>query len=180
MYTFMSICFFLFNLPLSTFVLLFKAPLLLSSSSILHHLRSISCPRLPDSIFLTKIPNWVNTDCLVKEEVGIFYGNLVYFMAVWYILCLFGIIYGHLVYFITIWFVLMVPWYIFPALVCCTRKNLATLLLSSLHVSITPRYCCHSADFKSRSRNWDKPLLFDPWNLFAVYWSCTFRLALSV
>jgi hypothetical protein len=33
-----------------------------------------------------------------------------------------GTFYGHLVYF-------MVIWYIFPVLVCCAIKNLATLLL---------------------------------------------------
>jgi hypothetical protein len=32
-----------------------------------------------------------------------------------------GIFYYHLVYFIVIW-------YIFPVLVCCAKKNLATLL----------------------------------------------------
>jgi hypothetical protein len=38
----------------------------------------------------------------------------------WYILSLFGLFYGHLVHF-------MVIWSIFHALVCCTKKNLATL-----------------------------------------------------
>jgi hypothetical protein len=32
-----------------------------------------------------------------------------------------GIFYGHLAYFVAIW-------YIFPVLVCCTKKNLATLV----------------------------------------------------
>jgi hypothetical protein len=41
------------------------------------------------------------------KNVGIFYGNLVYFVAIWYILWSF--------------------WYIFPVLVICTKKNLATL-----------------------------------------------------
>jgi hypothetical protein len=54
------------------------------------------------------------------EDVGIFYGHLVYFMADWYILETIGKFYGHLVHFLVIWF-------IFPVLVCCTRKNLATL-----------------------------------------------------
>jgi hypothetical protein len=49
------------------------------------------------------------------EDVGIFYGHSVYFMAIWYILWLFGIFYGYLVYFS-------------PVLVCCTEKNLATLV----------------------------------------------------
>jgi hypothetical protein len=46
---------------------------------------------------------------------------IVYFMAIWSILRPFGIFYGHSVYF-------MVIWYIFPVWVCCTMKNLATLI----------------------------------------------------
>jgi hypothetical protein len=53
------------------------------------------------------------------EDVGIFYGNLVYFTAIWYILCPFGISYGYLVF--------------FPVLVCCTKKNLATLVRTYMH-----------------------------------------------
>jgi hypothetical protein len=30
------------------------------------------------------------------EDVGIFYGHLVYFMDIWYSLWTFGIVYGHL------------------------------------------------------------------------------------
>jgi hypothetical protein len=41
------------------------------------------------------------------EEIGKFYDHLVHFTAIWYILCLFDII--------------------SPVLVCCTKKNLATL-----------------------------------------------------
>jgi hypothetical protein len=33
------------------------------------------------------------------ENVSLFYGHLVYFTAIWYILRPFGIFYGHLVYF---------------------------------------------------------------------------------
>jgi hypothetical protein len=82
------------------------------------------------------------------EDVCIFHGHLVYFMVFWYILWLFGIFYGYLVYFIVIWYILwlfgifycylvhfMVIWYIlwlfgifFHVLVCCTKKNLATLI----------------------------------------------------
>jgi hypothetical protein len=46
---------------------------------------------------------------------------LVYFIAIWDILRPFCIFCGHLGY-------LMVIWYIFPVLVCCTKKNLATLV----------------------------------------------------
>jgi hypothetical protein len=47
------------------------------------------------------------------EDVGKFYGHLVYFASIWYILWPFGIFYGYLV--------------LFPVLVCCTKNNLATL-----------------------------------------------------
>jgi hypothetical protein len=46
---------------------------------------------------------------------GIIYDNLKYLTAIWYTLWPFGIY-------------LNVIWYIFPLLVCCTMKNLATLL----------------------------------------------------
>jgi hypothetical protein len=42
-------------------------------------------------------------------------------MAIWNILRSFGMYYEHLVNFVSIW-------YIFPVLVSCTNKNLATLL----------------------------------------------------
>jgi hypothetical protein len=48
------------------------------------------------------------------EDVGIFYGHLVYFIAIWYILWQIGTFFRHLVY--------------FSVLVCCTKKNLATLI----------------------------------------------------
>jgi hypothetical protein len=47
------------------------------------------------------------------EDVDTFYDHLVHFTPL-------GMFYGHLVYF-------MVIWYIFPVLVCWTKKNLATL-----------------------------------------------------
>jgi hypothetical protein len=52
---------------------------------------------------------------LTTENLGIFYGLLVYFTAIGNILCPFGIFCSHLVYFA-------------PVLVFCTKKNLATLL----------------------------------------------------
>jgi hypothetical protein len=42
-------------------------------------------------------------------------------MAIWNILWRFGIFYDHLVHFVFIW-------YIFPVLVSCAEKNLATLV----------------------------------------------------
>jgi hypothetical protein len=44
------------------------------------------------------------------EDVGIFCGHSVNFLAIWYILWRFGIFCGHLVY-------------IFPVLACCTKKK---------------------------------------------------------
>jgi hypothetical protein len=38
----------------------------------------------------------------------------------WYILWTFSLFHGHSIYF-------MAVWYIFPVLVCCSKKNLATL-----------------------------------------------------
>jgi hypothetical protein len=61
----------------------------------------------------------------ILQPFGIFYVYLVYFTPIWYILCLFGIINGHLVYF-------MAVWYIFSVLVCFTKKNLATLLVCTI------------------------------------------------
>jgi hypothetical protein len=46
---------------------------------------------------------------------------IMYVMAIWNILWRFGIFYDHLVHFVLIW-------YIFPVLVSCTKKNLATML----------------------------------------------------
>jgi hypothetical protein len=64
-------------------------------------------------IFKPKLQIWlVLEEGLVMEDVGLFYGHLVYFTAIWYILLTFGlfsaiwyilltsgIYYGHLVYF---------------------------------------------------------------------------------
>jgi hypothetical protein len=49
-----------------------------------------------------------------------FYGHLVHFVVIWYILWSFGTFCGHLVHFVVIW-------YIFHILVRCTENNLATL-----------------------------------------------------
>jgi hypothetical protein len=43
---------------------------------------------------------------LAMEGIGVLYGHLVYFKAIWYILWLFGIFCGHLVYFVVIWYIL--------------------------------------------------------------------------
>jgi hypothetical protein len=54
------------------------------------------------------------------EDVGIFYRHAVFFTAIRHILWSFGIFCGDLVYFVVIW-------YLFPVLVYCSKKNLATL-----------------------------------------------------
>jgi hypothetical protein len=40
------------------------------------------------------------------ENIGIFYGHLVYFTAIWYILWIFGIFCSHLIYSEGIWYIL--------------------------------------------------------------------------
>jgi hypothetical protein len=68
--------------------------------------------------FQTKIAVWVNFGGYCNRRC-------------WYILWTVGQSYGHLIYFMTIWHSL---WQfgtcIFAVLVCCTKKNLATLLQS--------------------------------------------------
>jgi hypothetical protein len=49
------------------------------------------------------------------EDIDIFYGHLVYFTAIWYILWPFGILCGPFVYFEAIWYrYFIVIWCIFP------------------------------------------------------------------
>jgi hypothetical protein len=69
---------------------------------------------LPDGIFSNQKSNfWSILEGLAMEDVGIF-GPF----------CLF---YGQMIHFMSIWYILWSFWYIFPVLVCCTEKNLATL-----------------------------------------------------
>jgi hypothetical protein len=69
------------------------------------------------------------------KYVGIFYGSLVCFTAIWSTLWPFGLLYGHLVYFMAIWSTLwpvgllygdlvyfMAIWYIFPLWYIAPRK----------------------------------------------------------
>jgi hypothetical protein len=58
---------------------------------------------------------------------------LVYFMVISNILRPLGIFYGHLVYFWPFGRV-VVLWYIFPVLIYCVRKNLATLTCTNVPV----------------------------------------------
>jgi hypothetical protein len=59
------------------------------------------------------------------EDLAILNGHLVYFMAIWFIIWLFGIV--------------------FPGLVSCTKRNLATLA-EKLEESFWPRLCFHSGE----------------------------------
>jgi hypothetical protein len=65
--------------------------------------------------FQTKNPN------LGKFWKDLQWKVLVYFMAIWSILCPFRVFCCYLVYFI-------LNWDIFPGLVCCAKKHLATLV----------------------------------------------------
>jgi hypothetical protein len=58
---------------------------------------------------------------------GLFYNNLAYFRVIWYILWPFGLFYNNLAYFRVIWYILWSLGHIFHVLVCCIKKNLATL-----------------------------------------------------
>jgi hypothetical protein len=74
-------------------------------------------PGLPDGIFShQKYKFWDILEGLGMKNVGVFYGNLEYFTAIWNIM--WSLIYyvcGNLVCFVVIW-------YISPILVYCTRK----------------------------------------------------------
>jgi hypothetical protein len=62
------------------------------------------------------------------EDVGTFYSHLDYFTAIWYSLRLF-------------WYTYLIKiMYIFPVLVCCTKKNLAALVSEKIRVP------CHGLD----------------------------------
>jgi hypothetical protein len=52
-----------------------------------------------------------------------------------------GLFYGHLAYFVAIWQFFMVIWYIFPVLVCCTKKNLATLFQTAFSRTLKGYLC---------------------------------------
>jgi hypothetical protein len=73
--------------------------------------------RLPDGTYIFKPKSLFGyiLENLGMKNVGIFYLQLAYLTAIWYI-------FGHLVHFVVIW-------YIFPVLVCFTNTNLATLRL---------------------------------------------------
>jgi hypothetical protein len=70
---------------------------------------------------------------LAMENVGIFYGHLVYFMTIWYILRSFGLFYDYLVYFMTIWYILCLLGTFFRFRYNeGVKKNLATLVAKAV------------------------------------------------
>jgi hypothetical protein len=69
---------------------------------------------VPDGLFFNQNFNLVKFWWVLQLKMLAFFGDLVYFMAISYILCIFGIICGYLVYFFPFWCVE-------------TKKNLATL-----------------------------------------------------
>jgi hypothetical protein len=95
---------------------------------------------LPDGIFSDQINAiWVNFigPCNARWKYILwttfcqFYGHLVYFTDIWYILWTSGIFCGNLVF--------------FPVLVNCTKKNLAILFPDSLKKPSSPLSKCLSA-----------------------------------
>jgi hypothetical protein len=86
-------------------------------------------PGLPDGIFSSqKIPIWVNfVRSFNGEDVGIFYGNLVCCVYIWYILWSFGIFCIHLVYFMAIWYFLYTFGIFYDHLVYLTRFDMLYL-----------------------------------------------------
>jgi hypothetical protein len=78
----------------------------------------LSWPGLPDGLFSNQKAKFGKIlEGLARYYVGIFYGHLVHFAVFCYIFLTFGI-------------VCFIIWYIFPVLVFCTKKNLATLILA--------------------------------------------------
>jgi hypothetical protein len=73
---------------------------------------------------------------LGMENVAIFFGHLEYFTTLLYILWSYGIFFGDLVYFLEVWYTYFVDvWYFLCrfgifilGLVCYTKKNVATLV----------------------------------------------------
>jgi hypothetical protein len=77
-------------------------------------------PGLPDGLFSNQKSEFgYNFEGLRMDYVGIFYSQLVYFVAIWYSLWLFGMF--------------------FPVLVLCAKKNLATLF-SSRNGDVNQKY----------------------------------------
>jgi hypothetical protein len=74
--------------------------------------------------FQTKNPNLGKVWRITQRKM------LIYFMSIRYILRPFAKFYGHLVYFLVIWYILHI-------LVICSKKNLATLVLRPIKKTLT-------------------------------------------
>jgi hypothetical protein len=60
---------------------------------------------LPDGIFSNQKSQFgYILEGLAIEDVGIFYGDLLYFTAIWYILWSFGILFGDMAHFPPFWY----------------------------------------------------------------------------
>jgi hypothetical protein len=103
------------------------------------------------AFFKPKIPIWVNVG-------GSCNGKL---LTIWSILRPLQIFYGHLVYFVVIWYILWSFGIFFPVLVSCTKKNLATLLL----IGFFERNRCKGRNFTS-IRNIEAVVLCTFWRFF--------------
>jgi hypothetical protein len=86
-------------------------------------------------IFQTKNPNLAQSWRVLQWKISVYLHNvhLVYFMAIWHILCLFGIF--------------------FPVLVCYNKKNLASLHMTGSYIG----HISHSLFFPPRVRLWSAP-----------------------
>jgi hypothetical protein len=107
--------------------------------------------------------NWVHLIAIwyILWLFGIFCGHLLYFMVIWNILWSFGIFCGHLVYLMAMWNILWAfgIFVVFPFLVCCTKKNLATLVAEEgLHmVEFSLNNSCKSGTAKICTYVWINP-----------------------
>jgi hypothetical protein len=81
-----------------------------------------------------------------QKKLGKFLRVLQWKMLVYlHILETFSLFYGHLVYFMDIWYKFVVFRYMFSVWVCCTKKNLATLVGICTHMYNTGQLlqmCC--------------------------------------
>jgi hypothetical protein len=115
-----------------------------------------TCPGLPDAILHTKVPIWEyfggqwNVKCwysyvvdiwYILRQFGAFYSSLVCILysnlcvaVIWYILRQFGAFYSSLVCILYSSLCVAVIWYISSLLVCCAKKNLATLVSCRLQL----------------------------------------------
>jgi hypothetical protein len=80
-------------------------------------------------------------------------------MVIWYILLSLGIFCGNLVYFVVIW-------YIFPVWVFCTKKNVATLVQAHLIRSGKARAYTIRASSRSEAADQSATFLHNKLNVF--------------